>query len=243
MYEIPVFRLGTLVASADLSGKQFYAVKQTSSGIAVAGSGENAIGILQNKPASGDVCEIECLGVSKAILGGTVTAGDNLMADSSGRLVAHTGTNAVVAVALASGAVGEVVPVLLVTRTGAGLSSTYSIVSFNLKLSKIADGDVITEFVPGFSGSIQKIFAVVTDPVTTSGKATTLNAEIGSTNLTGGVLALTSANCTPMGKVNNATAVTGNNSFSDTDSISIEASSTTAFAEGEISLCLVLKSN
>lgn len=108
-------------------------------------------------------------------------------------------------------------------------------------LSKVSAADVVTEYIPGFAGTIEKISFIVTDPVTTAAKAATLNLEIGTTNLTGGALALTSANCTPLGKVIDGTAITGNNSFGATDKISVEASSVTAFVEGQGVLVLVIK--
>lgn len=244
--QTPLFPI-SLLPSADLSAKQFYFVKVDSSGeAALAGSGENAIGILQNKPnttGSELTASIETLGISQVVLGGTVTAGGNLMSDAAGKAVAHTGTNAVLAIALESGVSGERISCILVTRTGAGLSSTYSIVSIPVKFANIADGDIVTTYTPGFAGAIQKISMLVTDPATTAAKLSTLNAEIGTTNLTGGVLALTSANMTPLGAVVDATAITAANIFTDSDTISIEATSTTAFVEGEGVLLIVLTSS
>jgi|GEM_PF-906902 len=94
-------------------------------------------------------------------------------------------------------------------------------------------GDVLTNFTPGFAGKIVGLDFAVTVPVTTASKAVTLNAEIGTTNLTGGTVALTSANCTPLGAVVAGAAVTAANVFTASDTISIEAASVTAFAEGE----------
>ena len=242
-YEIPVFNLGTLVAAANLSTKQFYAVKVDSAGkIAIAGAGENAIGILQNKPTSGLVASVETLGVSKAKYGDTVTAGQNLMVKSDGTLIPHTGTNAVIAVALVSGVADDIGTVILITRTGAGLSTTYSVMAIPIDLTLLADGDIVTDYIPGFAGTIQKASFIVTEAVTTGAKLSTLNLEIESTNVTGGVLALTSANCTPLGKVIDATAISADNVFADTEKISVEATSTTTFIEGKGVLMLVLTS-
>ena len=238
-YEVPLEVL-TLAAGADLSANQYYAVKVNASGqIVLAGAGENAIGILQDKPTSGQVGTVMALGISKAIYGASVTAGQNLAADASGKLVPASGEAAVIGVALESGSANEIHSVLLVTRVTAG-ARTSSILSIPVKLAKVSAADVVTSYVPGFAGSIKKVSFVVTDPVTTASKAATLNLEIGTTDVTGGVLSLTSANCTPLGAVINGTAVTGNNVFSATDSISVEASSVTAFAEGEGVLLIVL---
>ncbi len=114
---------------------------------------------------------------------------------------------------------------------------------FHLNLLYVADGDVVTSFVPGFVGSVVRTFWVVGTPDTTGGKATTLNVEIGTVNLTGGAISLTSALCTPMGKVISGTAVTGGNNFNKDSLISVEASSTTAFAEGDGTLVLMCEAS
>jgi len=115
------------------------------------------------------------------------------------------------------------------------------ILSIPVKLAKVANGDVFTNFVPGFAGTIKKVSFAVFDPVVTAGKAATLNIEINTTNITGGVVALTSANCAVNGAVINGTAVTAGNVFSATDSISIEASGVTAFVEGEGVVLIVME--
>jgi hypothetical protein len=104
----------------------------------------------------------------------------------------------------------------------------------------VANGDVLTNFTPGFPGRIVSVAFAIFDPVTTASKAATLNLEIGTVNLTGGVISLTSANCTPLGAVIAGTAITANNTFGATDTISVEASSVTAFVEGEGVLLLTL---
>jgi hypothetical protein len=92
--------------------------------------------------------------------------------------------------------------------------------------------DVVTDFRPGVDGYIEAIDFVVNKPVTTASKLASLNAEINSTNLTGGVVALTSAAATPMGKVISGSAITAANRITKKDTLSIEASSVTAFSEG-----------
>lgn len=117
-----------------------------------------------------------------------------------------------------------------------------SVIALPVNLASITGaGDVLTTFTPGFAGRIRKIDFAVTVPVTTAAKAASLNAEIGTTNLTGGVVALTSANCTPLGAVVAGSAITAANVFGATDTISIEAASVTAFAEGAGVLLIVLE--
>ncbi|MBF0270325.1 MAG: hypothetical protein HQL44_17225 [Alphaproteobacteria bacterium] len=108
-------------------------------------------------------------------------------------------------------------------------------------LANVADGDLITTVTPGFHGWVEKMEFIVTSPVTTGSKASTLNLEVGTTNATGGTLALTSANCTPLGKVvAQAADFTAGNSFTASDTLSIEAASTTTFVEGAGVLRLTL---
>ena len=246
-YEQKVFTIGHLLAAADLSAKQYHCVKVDGSGeIALSGAGENAIGILSNKPAAGQVARVEAGGIALAIYGGTITAGGKLMSDASAQVVAHSGDNAVVATALRSGVAGDILPVLLELSSGKGVTAGHSVLSIPFKFANLADGDIVTEFVPGFAGSILKASVVVTDPVTTADDAATLNLEIGTTNVTGGAVALDSAagssNVDTLGDVVEGTPITGNNTFTDSDTISVEASSVTAFAEGEGVLLIVLQS-
>lgn len=238
-YEIPTEKL-TLIAGADLSAKKYYAVKINSDGhIVLAGSGENAVGILQDKPASGYAGAVMTLGVTLAMYGGDVTAGQNLTPDAAGKLVTAGVSDAVIAVALESGADTDIKSVLLITRTSSG-ANTNSVVAIPIKLSKVADGDVLTNWTPGFGGTIVKVAFAVTDPVTTADKGAALNLEINAVNVTGGGITLTSANCTPLGAVINGAAITGNNTFGAADTISVEASATTAFIEGEGVLLITL---
>lgn len=140
------------------------------------------------------------------------------------------------------------VPNRLVDSTGGSATNAIAagvgrqVVTFGpILLAGITDADVITSFVPGYKFKIVSFSAINIVAVTTGSKATTLNLEIGTTDVTGGVLALTSANQTPKGVVVNGTAITAANTGSSTAAISVEATSTTAFAEGSVILQLVLQ--
>ena len=231
----------SLVAAVSFAAKQYYAVKVDANGeAALAGAGENAVGIMQDNPAADAIGNVMTLGVSKAVYGGDVVAGNNLSSDAAGKLIPTAGAAAAVAVALESGAAGEIHSVLLVTRTATGTNSGM-VLSIPIKLANVADGDVLTTFTPGINGTIKKVAFAVTDPVTTADKLTTLNLEIGAVNLTGGVIALTSANCADLGAVIAGTAITANNVFTSTDTISVEAADTTAFVEGEGILLITIQ--
>ena len=104
-------------------------------------------------------------------------------------------------------------------------------------LEKLANGDIVTDILPSFPGNITKTYFVVGgDPATTGSKLATLTVEINALAVAGGVISLTSANCTPMGKMIAGTTVTGSNGFDDDDTISVVASSVTAFVEGDGSI-------
>lgn len=108
-----------------------------------------------------------------------------------------------------------------------------TVISIPISLADITGaGDVVTNYPLQGHGKITQVAFVATDPPTTASKAVTLNLEIGTTNLTGGVVALTSANLATLGAVRTGTAVTANNEFNDGDTLSVEAASVTAFAEG-----------
>ena len=107
-------------------------------------------------------------------------------------------------------------------------------------LSNIADGDVVTTFTPGFHGRIKDWDFVTDVPASTASKASTLNMEVGTTDLTGGTIALTTVACNARGKIVAGAAITAGAAFTNTDTISVEAASTTAFVEGTGSLVIRL---
>lgn len=229
--------LGTLSATADLSGSQFYAVVRSGAGWALPTvQGQKVTGILQDAPESGVVANVQVGDTCPAIFGGTVATGDALTTSSAGKLIAASVGEYVIGRAIVGGSSNEIGTVLI-THEG---PLPGMILSYQVNLANLANGDVLTNFTPGIKGKILKFSAAVNTVVTTGSKAATLNLEIGTTNVTGGSLALTSANCTPLGAVVDATAITAANTFGATDTISIEASSVTAFSEGSVNLLIVI---
>lgn len=99
--------------------------------------------------------------------------------------------------------------------------------------SVTAAGDVVTEIRPGVYGVIEAFDFVVGRPVTTASRLASFNLEINTTNVTGGVIALTSAAATPLGKMVAGSAITAANTLVPESKLSIEAASVTAFAEGD----------
>jgi hypothetical protein len=73
-------------------------------------------GILQNDPTSGFVADVGVFGITKAVAGASITAGNQLMFDSSGRVITYTtpGTNEHVGIALeAATAANQVIAIFL----------------------------------------------------------------------------------------------------------------------------------
>lgn len=267
------------LAGEDLRTSIYHAVKLDTTGQFVKGTaGARCVGIMQDKPNTGEVGSAMYLGISPAVYGGSVTANDDLACDANGHLVTAVAGQPVVAVALESGSANEERSVLVLPQTpgaypvgeqgdvliyngsnwvvlhhgvtsgmrfetrGHGANPVYAATKewwvFPIDLADIADGDLITEWIPGFAGTITDLIAIVKKAATTADKASTLNLEIETTNLTGGVLALTSANMTPVGAQVASSAITAGNVFSATQKISVEAASTTTFIEGKIWLMI-----
>jgi hypothetical protein len=105
-------------------------------------------------------------------------------------------------------------------------------------LSSIANGSLPVTITPGYAGTITGWQALVTTPVTTAAKLSTLGLLINATAVgtTPTTLALTSAAATPAGKVIAGSAVAGANIFDNNDILTVTAASTTTFVEGRILL-------
>lgn len=219
------------LAGEDLSSKRFYACKFDSTGQAVACSvaGEPAVGVNLGEPASGEPTSLGVLGKHPVYLGGTVAANDKLTPNASGQLVKAYGSDAVIGIAMEAGVSGNIINALMIPQL---VKPMGNIIALPINLNNISAADLLTSFCPGFAGRISKIDFIVGVIASTASKAASLNLEIGSVDLTGGVVALTTANCGTKGAVVAGSSITGNNTFDETDTISVEASSVTAFVEG-----------
>jgi len=106
----------SIPAGADLSALQFTAVILGSDKAVVGATTTTApiIGILQNKPTSGQAAAVAVMGVAKAKAGGTWGSGDKLTATTGGLLIATTTEpNHYVGIALEDAASGDVAQVLI----------------------------------------------------------------------------------------------------------------------------------
>lgn len=110
----------TMKAAADLSDEQFYFVKMSDDfKVALCSvDGELPLGVLQDTPsAAGRECSVAYGGVTKVVLGETVTAGEEAKVSSAGKAIgASTGTTAgdhVVGQFLEGGDAGEIVSMMI----------------------------------------------------------------------------------------------------------------------------------
>jgi hypothetical protein len=109
----------SLVAAADLSAKQFYFVYIDGNGKAAlcATAGMRAFGVLQNKPASGEIANVAYAGVTKVVAGATITADDPIMTTTSGTADVAVGAaspgNFARGQAIEGGASGEIITMCL----------------------------------------------------------------------------------------------------------------------------------
>ena len=114
------FTIGHLVASADLSSSQYRFVKLSGAGTVTVCSAvtDKPIGVLQNKPKSGQPATICVIGVSKLVTGIAVTANALVGTDTAGKaapyVVGTDTTKYIAGTALsASGADGVVISAMI----------------------------------------------------------------------------------------------------------------------------------
>lgn len=101
--------------------------------------------------------------------------------------------------------------------------------------ASIAAADVVTDFpLPPVHGRIRKFRAVCETAVTTGAKGADLNLEIGTTDVTGGVIDLDGTHA--LGAVSEGSAITAGNTFVPGDILSVEGADVTTFTEGRFGL-------
>lgn len=241
-YQVDGQDLGTLLAGEDLSSSQYFCVKVVADGdVDLCDTlGEKISGIQQGAAESAQSVSFRAVGISKLKLGGTVDEGDVIVTDTAGKGVARTLRSQFgFADALIAGVSDDIIPVIIHNR-GYEASQPPLLVPINLAQITGA-GDVLTDIVMPFAGKITAVDAYVKIVVTTASDLATLAIDIGATGVTGGAVALTSANCTPLGVKVAGTAVTALNTFAAGAVISVVATSVTAFAEGEVLLAITIE--
>lgn len=131
-----------------------------------------------------------------------------------------------------------------ITNSTTGSASTtlaagVGVYNMTIPLTSLATGlstsaiDLMTEIVVGHKFKILDFYFVTTVAGTGSGASQVFNLEIGTTNVTGGVLTVTLASTSAIGEVTTSTAVTAANTGTAADTLSIEmAASGTVFTAG-----------
>lgn len=104
----------TMIAGADLSTYQYRFVKlnSTAKTVVLCGDGEDAFGVLQDTPASGEACTVAVGGVTKVYSDASFNPGVAISSGASG--IANTSANGdyMLGKALAAGASGVITTML-----------------------------------------------------------------------------------------------------------------------------------
>ena len=109
----------TKKAGADLSTTgQYLIVKADSTAeqvVLAAAASDRMLGVLQNKPKSGEAALIRVAGTSKVVAGGTVAYGDYVTTNGSGQAVTTTtDKQAIIGLALESAVVNDIFEIMIV---------------------------------------------------------------------------------------------------------------------------------
>lgn len=107
-------------------------------------------------------------------------------------------------------------------------------------LVTITQAAAVATYTPSYNFAILSAAFVTTVPPTTASKALTFIPYIGTTSLSGGNVALTTATCT-LGSNIAGTTVTASNTGTSAQAITITASSVTAFSQGGGYLLLTIQ--
>ena len=152
------------------------------------------------------------LAVGDYVVAGTMVAKDTALTDAAPQKVTKATIQPAAAPAAPAAQYTIAIPIALVDVTGAG--------------------DVLTDYIPGHAFKLIKASFAVGTPVTTASRLFDLVADIEATEVTGGLVAITSAAATPLGAVIAGSAITALNIGTAAEKISLRAESVTAFAEG-----------
>lgn len=128
------------------------------------------------------------------------------------------------------------------TTLAAGAGVTTIPIAIQLAAMTTSAADLVTDYTPGYKFKILAVDFATTTIGAGSGASQTLNLEIGSTNLSGGVVNPTLTSTNTLGKLTAGTAVTANNTGTASDTISVEvAASGTVFTGGSGVLLITIQ--
>ena len=83
-------------ATSSLASQQYHIVQfsTTAGQVKIASAATQALaGVVQNDPAAGAEADVAVLGIAKVIAGGSITAGDHITTNSTGRAATTTSAN------------------------------------------------------------------------------------------------------------------------------------------------------
>ena len=107
----------TVPAGADLSAHQYGAVRGAGANacnIASFATDSDILGVLQNKPKSGEAATVAYAGISKVLAGAAITVWNAVTVNGSGRAITVTSGSMCMGQAIeAAGADGDIISVLL----------------------------------------------------------------------------------------------------------------------------------
>jgi len=182
------------IAGADLSAKQYYAVRITAADTVNVGTlGGKCVGVLVNAPESGRAAEVVTAGKTKMLAGSTITAGDTVESDALGKAHTKTGDGYALGVAITAAAAGALFDVQLMsgqetsglarmTSGGALASSAKLAVKVGVADDEVVLGslgaDCVGILVTGAAATGEVVVQTSGVATATSGAAVTLGAEL-----------------------------------------------------------------
>ncbi|MCK4517852.1 DUF2190 family protein [Candidatus Babeliales bacterium] len=116
--EVLGLKIGSEVASVDLSAHQYKCVLFTATGVALTAVNGKCDGVLQNKPAAGASCTVAVYGKSKVVAAAAILKGANVTVDAAGKVKTAAIGNFILGTAMeAASADGDIISVIM-TRPG-----------------------------------------------------------------------------------------------------------------------------
>ena len=109
-FEIPGFKPSGIIAAANLTAAQYRFLGRNRQ---LCATGVMPLGVIQNKPNTGEAVELMVDGVSKVICDGTVGINVAVAVGASGGVKAAATGNIIVGTSLEAGVVNQLIPVLL----------------------------------------------------------------------------------------------------------------------------------
>lgn len=106
-----------VISAADLTGKEFYAAKRTSSGLALCGAGDACDGVISEGKAVGLHSSIKTGNQLKAVAGAAVAIGAKVTPNSAGKFVTATAGTEVFGTAMTAAGAADVLFTIQVDRS------------------------------------------------------------------------------------------------------------------------------